>query len=681
MKALIRKDLRENLKVALIGLLIFSLLLRHGYQTCLTTLTNLLAENRSVQANDLQPLLSRYLLTEAAFFCGIFGAALGWLQTRNEAHRDLWAFLIHRPVTRTVIFWGKTIAGLCLYVFGAGLPLAILVTVSRMPGRVAAPFEWAMVLPLVSIFLTGVAYYFAGLLTGLRQARWYASRGFGLALAIVTSLGAFNLPEFWVALMFIALAVVVLATAVWGGYQTGGFYCGQPVKGKLALIVAMTAGCVGMLIVGVGLLVALIFNPSSHRSYGYSYYQMARDGTIYQETDRDGELAALVDLDGHPLLDPKTGQKMERMEFQKRTAYGGGVFTSFKNRNGHRNTIQYDSTYFSLLNITDKMLWYLDRHGKLTGYDGRTRKPIGSLDAHGHDGTLASEPFLNQPNFYYYYNFYDDAPRKLLATAKTVYQVDFKDRTVKPIFTLTNDDEIGGCAGLSTYPDRNTRKQSFFLTTRKTVRLLDLEGGFLLNLPYQPAYFEYPQVQISFLQPTNGSTANFAVWFHPDNELNFKSGWKMPIHVLWVGPGQTVTKSADLPVLRPHEDNSWTDKLATALLPPPVHVEFNKKIYSPWNLFSFALAALCTGIGWSLARRHNFSTKAVVGWTLFVFLLGIPGLLTLLCVQEWPAREACPNCKKLRVVDREKCEHCGADFAPPEKNGTEIFVPLEATRA
>jgi predicted amidophosphoribosyltransferase len=61
-----------------------------------------------------------------------------------------------------------------------------------------------------------------------------------------------------------------------------------------------------------------------------------------------------------------------------------------------------------------------------------------------------------------------------------------------------------------------------------------------------------------------------------------------------------------------------------------------------------------------------------------VFLLGIAGLLTLLCAQEWPARVACPNCKKLRAVDRELCEHCQAPFPPPEKNGTEIFAPLTA---
>ena len=47
-------------------------------------------------------------------------------------------------------------------------------------------------------------------------------------------------------------------------------------------------------------------------------------------------------------------------------------------------------------------------------------------------------------------------------------------------------------------------------------------------------------------------------------------------------------------------------------------------------------------------------------------------------VMEWHAREACPNCKKLRVVDHAQCEHCGAGFAPPEKTGTEVFAPLGA---
>jgi hypothetical protein len=101
-----------------------------------------------------------------------------------------------------------------------------------------------------------------------------------------------------------------------------------------------------------------------------------------------------------------------------------------------------------------------------------------------------------------------------------------------------------------------------------------------------------------------------------------------------------------------------------------------------WVLAKYSLTAalLCLPVGWWLGQRYSLSLPARLGWMAFHLGFGIPGLLTFLCVQEWPAREACPKCKKLRVLDREKCEHCGADFAPPEKNGTEVFELLAAAK-
>jgi hypothetical protein len=207
------------------------------------------------------------------------------------------------------------------------------------------------------------------------------------------------------------------------------------------------------------------------------------------------------------------------------------------------------------------------------------------------------------------------------------------------------------------------------LTTRKTIWLLDEEGRPVLSVPYQPGYNDYPQIQISFLEPTNALAAAYAIWFRPVNP-------KMPERVLWLGPGQTVVKSADLPLLDLPQNRSWTDDLAIAMEPPATYLVKGGFGRSAWNILGCILSLIGAGIGWALLRRYETSTKAVAGWTVFIFLLGIPGLLTLLCVQEWPAREACPHCKKLRAVDRELCEHCGSPFSPPERNGTEIFAPL-----
>jgi hypothetical protein len=675
MKALIQKDLRENFKVAVIGLVIFSLMLLQIYMVSISALKNILAGIGTDRG--LQPLLSNDLIAETACFCAIFAALLGWVQARNEGHRDLWAFLIHRPISRTNIFQGKVIAGLCLYVLGAGLPLAVFVAIVRWPGHIAAPFEWAMVLPLLSAFLAGVAFYFAGLLTGLRQARWFASRGFGLAPALIASLCVFNLPEFWQQLIVTAGAVLILAAAVRGAYQSGGYYQGQPAAGRLGLIVAMSAGCGAVLAVGAalvsGLLDVVLYEPAPYSS---SQYQMTTNGIVCKVTSLNGLTPEIADLEGHPLLDPATGRKLEYTGFSTRLAPGPTVWDHLRYQE-IENRSRSEVRFFNVWTISDKEIWYLDRHGELRGYDSRTRNYNGGLRPQGNNSGSGPGPFLTLPGPG---NYYLSPDLRLVATAKAIYQADFRGRALKPLFSLTNDDQICGLYGYAKVAEDgadNGLTKFICLTTRKTVRLLDSENRTVFDVPFPPGYEECPYVRFSFLQPGVASTADFALWFLPDDEMSRKSGWKTPTHILWIGPGQTVARTADLPVLHQQPNlPQWPDQLAATILPPPAHLVYDNDIHSPWHLFSFAWAVISAAIGWTLTRRYNYSIPARAGWTLFILLLGIAGLLALLCVQEWPAREPCPNCKKLRAVDREFCEHCQSPFPPPEKNGTEIFAPL-----
>jgi hypothetical protein len=78
-----------------------------------------------------------------------------------------------------------------------------------------------------------------------------------------------------------------------------------------------------------------------------------------------------------------------------------------------------------------------------------------------------------------------------------------------------------------------------------------------------------------------------------------------------------------------------------------------------------------------LARRCAFSRAGCYGWSLFGLLWGPAGLLLMLSLYEWPARVACPQCHKLRVVTRDTCEHCGAAHAVPPGDGTEVIEPTE----
>jgi hypothetical protein len=99
----------------------------------------------------------------------------------------------------------------------------------------------------------------------------------------------------------------------------------------------------------------------------------------------------------------------------------------------------------------------------------------------------------------------------------------------------------------------------------------------------------------------------------------------------------------------------------------------------PGYIALILLAGVASALGcFLLARRSAFSRARRIGWALVGFFFGWIGLVLMLALEEWPARIACPKCSKLRVVTRDRCEHCGALHATPAPDGTEIFEPTAA---
>src|SRR5205823_11579122 len=98
---------------------------------------------------------------------------------------------------------------------------------------------------------------------------------------------------------------------------------------------------------------------------------------------------------------------------------------------------------------------------------------------------------------------------------------------------------------------------------------------------------------------------------------------------------------------------------------------------------SYIFLILVSGAGGAvgcllLARRYAFTRARRVSWAILGFFFGWVGLVLMLMLQEWPARIACPKCRRLRVVTRDRCEHCGAPHATPPPDGTEIFESARA---
>jgi len=690
MKALIKKELWENLKLAMLGLIVYAALLGLNIYNYSHWMKFVAAGGQGQkEVAMMQPLASAGIWGLSGIVCAAFGAILGWFQIHNERQRDLWAFLVHRPATRTQIFFGKILAGLMLYLLVAVLPLTGYLIWALAPEQVAAPFEWAMLRPVAVFSLAGMVYYFAGMLTGLRQARWYASRALGLGTAAVVSLTViYGTPHFWQALTAILIGSGILATAVWGGFHSNGFYRGQPAPGRLALVAALVPGCA--LVFGMAAIISIKVLLRTNETVP-PFYRMNQDGTIYKVTpNKGGWPPTIVNLDGTPLLDPKTGSAPKWAEFDQRKCYENPIWPTFDPANAYINTWFNNScNRFTFWRETADEFWfYCNRNGRLAGYDKKTRRFIGSL---GPDGF--SKDLTGNGDHFDRAGYYEPLQGVVLQGARTIYQPYPEQRRVNALFTVTNEN----CEAVTQATNSSDRIigavhevwingydwNYIIVVTRCYVHLLAPDGKKLWRA--EPAYPEYNQVTVACLESNN----QFALWTSPSWRAQVKSGGKLPEHVTWLDRDGRILKSADLPDLSYHPYQlGLAQKLFGPALPPVLYVTIPLLKGSPWPSaipwvlvkYSLTTALLCLPIGWWLGRRYSLSLSARLGWVAFLLCFGIPGLLAMLSVEEWPAREACPNCKKLRVVDREKCPHCGAGFAPPEKTGAEIFAPLEATR-
>ena len=232
------------------------------------------------------------------------------------------------------------IAGLALYFIAIGLPLAAFVVWDATPGHVAAPFEWGMLSPLVKIVVGGVAFYFAGMLTGLRQARWWVSRALGLGLAlgsVFLSFSSFENMEpmmpFGQWLIWTGLCVGALALAGWGSFLSHGEYRGQPRLGKLALTAAMFVGAAMALAFAYEMGTNLL-GPANQNNYTYRSYQMTTNGEIIMEVRRNSMTNEYFDLAGKPVISAKTGKPLNDIEFNQEHASQGGTQVNFGDRPG-----------------------------------------------------------------------------------------------------------------------------------------------------------------------------------------------------------------------------------------------------------------------------------------------------------------------------------------------------------
>jgi hypothetical protein len=680
MRALIWKELRENIKwVPLPGLVILLLFLID------------------------QPDEPMFDLTDSYFFCliaVIFGAALGFVQIFFEAQGDKRSLLLHRPLSPSRIFLAKAIAGVSLYVLALGIPFACLESWLAAPGSMPAPYHWRTSLPWLADIVSGLVYYFAGMLTAQRSVRWFGSRGLPLAGAFFCSCLVWTLPEFWQAFVAIGISGSLMGVSAWGSFAAGGAYAPQPGLAKAALATTFLAGLLVLSVLGKQMI-----GEWSDSGFDWNY-TVDRQGRVlvHPMAVSRGAIGPWTELNGREL--PELHGKADYII----QAPGGGMEVPL--HWSYRNSGRF---YVECTNGSKpgNERWYYDQdQRRLVGYDRLYHQQVGSFGPDGFSpaGPSAGDRFPGELR--YRTNRWHAGKLEYLAFSDGVYSVDYARRTLRKLFTPAAGEMV--LFGRPCGDPLDAKWRRILVSTDKSLDVLQKDGTPVLSVPrvYDRQKYEYlvhlgrldnPEryfawyrslVSGSLVEPEEFRVAPFhpheydtsgrkvahrtdpQVPYPPASYAKAFFGLVTPMSeaATLVGVSRYLRSESRLegsirqPVLLSYLDNIGY------YIPGTSRFEETPSGLVPCYIALILLAAGASGVACLLlARRYAFSRRNCTAWALVGLFFGWVGLVLLLELREWPARSACPKCRKLRIVTGNTCEHCGAPHLVPAPDGTEIF--------
>jgi len=672
MKTLIWKELRENFKWALLALVV--LVLAQFYALSLSRSGN--------DAYNNLTLCSSTFLLVTSFGYALVGAALGTLQILPERRRDQWAALLHRPVPRGSILLGKAAAGLALYFFATVPPFLASVAFVLVPGQFASPLVPGMLLPGLSDIFLGLAFYFLAMLLCLHRGRWWGSRG-AIALAAVP-IFVTHLSGGWPFLRPVAISAL-LGVAAWGAMQSNGGMRGRPLLPRLAGVAVIFAGCYSALLL-LGSLGQLFIGQKLTVSLNFTNFQITRDGQVFLTTQKaDGSGYHLTYPDGKPVTDERYIGNNDGNDFVQLLplSWGYGIdleeqYLSARPRFSYAYARSIDRNYDATEN------WYfLPQENYFVGYDRLSRRRIGFCDQKGFRPADATpEPFRNrlQPAAWNY-----RAPYFYWAGAE-IYAIDFSERSIKTIYDAAGDVVHGVLNVAPTYEERGVTA----IALDTGIKVLDREGKPLVEFPYGHDLKKWAQISIA----TNTATDRFFVQYTP-GFWQIAGEPRSPTLLDIVNlQGQTLA-TYSLPPFSAPPPAPWLTGFFQQTTPPVFALAGTtwRKLFPPkMSLADFQtgpqpafattgaglLGLLTLGLGLAAltacwAARAGLSAPEIRRWALFVFLFGVPGLLTFRLASDWPARVRCPQCRRKRTVETSACRACAADWPAPKPNGTEVF--------
>lgn len=673
---LVKKEVRENLRWAvpmsflMLGALIYSF---KGFIP------------RSAYSTE-SGIFGSVFQTVTSFAFPLFAAALGFLCIIFESRGDRWAFLVHRPVSPSVLFWAKLTGAFLLYTLAGLVPYLIVMIWISQPNHLPMPFHWPMALSGLAKFLAGGVYIPAAMLVALRDARWYASRTFPLAFGLIISFLIIVVPEFHQALLVCIIAFAIAAIAARHLFVT--LAGGQPSFSLSILARACTFLLFLPALWVLGFIAVSIANmliPSPFRGYPYQVYTVLK-------TDQPGieimDVAATstTDLAGKPIpnstYDRSSSPNPAVAGKSSLTRHVSDAATQF----GKYTTQNRYCTLLLPRQGPDQNDWFIDHAtSTLVCYDADW-KYRGGCGPQGFSPPTAPppQPF---PGAFIDFNAQYPALPKSIVFSTGAYVIDFNKQTVTKTFTPNPGETI--LLSASTYPYLYPKPPSLtglVLLTTQRLLFVDPDNTVTLALPLPPS-----------LDLTSFSRADF---YRSDNRLwlmlpesRFSAGAVQLLE--FDSSTKQLVGTQNLPsMVKNHHPPTASTISGSLLLGPTVpalttgirlmaqtpmsQTEWDMESAqlrdaAPWlALASILGAASCLTLGAFMGLRRG----RLAIWALLGASSGPMLLLLMPCLIAKPTNLKCLACSKRHRADQPACPVCKTPSESPRITGAEVFAPL-----
>ena len=631
--------------------------------------------------------LSGNLATSVAIGAIVTSIALAIAQFALDQRDSARGFLLHRRLSGKQIFHAKIVVGAALYVLAVGVPLILAAIYLKWIGPERLPTSWLQTVPAFTLSFYCFSFYFGTSIVLCRPARWIGTRLLPIAasaLIAISAIGAY-VPNTLIGTLVFLIGLIgyfILVFAARNAFMDGErsisptANCKAPLYTKAILFTS-----------AIVIAIAAIIAPSSY--FGPSEFFYLRPG---------------FDLAGEPWLvryhyftgmNPRLTARSKMVEEKSRRSVEEAP-ADWK----------FDREYFYFFKLTDQIENAWDPFQL-----SQIRNHAMFFDGLGH---LRSFEFSNDRKGILRSNIIDedtdDVPSKrrnmqfaklrsrqlfeatpglaIFVDSHGVYAINPKDNKchtllVRSIDGSANSNFEGKRLALAYQGSVSVYRLESSDETPAGIKLI-LDSTLEAEIPRSPRLTE----QLSYRASDDWT------WIAQISTKEYQVAVKRP------ADGKSTSFTYEVPSeLIPENTEKWTVGLAVPLVYAVcVFAAFRLfKMLAPgmsleqWDpmleslssgaIVMIVVAFLAGLITYAATRVRGLSRRERIVWSLIGFWCGIGTAIAVLAIYPRVYLDRCTRCDRKRRVERQLCEHCGAEWEPPVSEGVEIIDRIDSTVA